>query len=641
MDIRALRYFVAVAETGHMTRAAEQLGIQQPPLSQQIKSLERELGVLLFRRHPRGVALTDAGRLFQAEALRMLQDMEAMKQRMARVATGQVGTLAVGFTSSAAAHRFMPEALRAFRRAHPGVELQLREDNAAELTEALAAGRLHCGLLRVPVARPEGLVFETLLREPVLVAMPSDHRFALARGKASRPLPLAKLCEEGIILVRRPGAPGLYADLLALCHAKGLRPRVVAEVDRMMTNLNLVAAGVGLSVVPASMTGVHAHAIAYARLADGGQLDAPLTLVSRAGEDNLPAQHFAALLRAREREPGVMSGVFGAPSPFRAAQHRRPAGRCVRARLSCCMPRRVIALAEPPGAPDRGLPARRRERRHGARAGRPALAGAGRAGAHREPRRRGRQHGHGCARARRARRLHPRLLGHQPAHAASADRARALRPAARIAPVASVMRTPVLVVGTPAFAGRGFGDLIARRAASRARCAGPPRAWPPSATWCWRRCACKAAPTSRTFRMQGGGPQLNDALSGQFEVLSTNVAAQQLQYIEGGRFQALAVGAPARIEALPAVPTLAELGFEKANRDSLFGIFAPARTPAAVVQRLNAEINRVLRSDAVRERLRAAYNLPAGGSIEDFAHEIAVDRRRNRELVAGDRSQFD
>jgi DNA-binding transcriptional LysR family regulator len=302
MDIRALRYFAAVAETGHMTRAAEQLGIQQPPLSQQIKSLERELGVLLFRRHPRGVALTDAGRLFQAEALRMLQDMDAMKQRMARVATGQSGTLTVGFTSSAAAHRFMPEALRAFRRAYPAVELQLREDNAAELTEALAAGRLHCGLLRVPVARPEGLVFETLLREPVWVAMPSDHRFAMARGKAShpppsRPLSLAKLCEEGIILVRRPGAPGLYADLLALCHAKGLRPRVVAEVDRMMTNLNLVAAGVGLSVVPASMTGVHAHAIAYARLADGGQLDAPLTLVSRAGEDNLPAQHFATLLR--------------------------------------------------------------------------------------------------------------------------------------------------------------------------------------------------------------------------------------------------------------------------------------------------------------------------------------------------------
>lgn len=208
-------------------------------------------------------------------------------------------------------------------------------------------------------------------------------------------------------------------------------------------------------------------------------------------------------------------------------------------------------------------------------------------------------------------------------------------------PVASVMRTPVLVVGTPAFAGQGFGELIAQA-----------RRQPGAVRWATSGVAtighlvlAQVRMQSRTdithIPYQGGGPQLNDALSGQFEVLSTNVAAQQLQYIEGGRFQALAVGAPARIEALPAVPTLAELGFEKANRDSLFGIFAPARTPAAAVQRLNAEINRVLGSDAVRARLRGAYNLPAGGGSDDFAREIAADRRRNRELVAEDRSQFD
>lgn len=300
MEMRQLRYFAAVAQTGHMTRAAEQLGIQQPPLSQQIHALERELGLSLFRRHPRGMALTDAGRLFQVEAARMLQGMEAMTQRMARVAQGQEGALAIGFTSSAAAHRFMPELLRSFRRAHPKVELQLREENAAELTEALSAGRLHCALLRVPVARPEGLHFETLLREPVMAAMPSDHAFAAASrrgGAAARPLTLAQLCSEGLILVRRPGAPGLYAELLALCHAKGLRPRIVAEVDRMMTNLNLVAAGAGLSVVPASMTGAHPHAIAYRKLAGSGPLDAPLTLVSRDDEDNLPARRFTALAR--------------------------------------------------------------------------------------------------------------------------------------------------------------------------------------------------------------------------------------------------------------------------------------------------------------------------------------------------------
>jgi tripartite-type tricarboxylate transporter receptor subunit TctC len=214
-------------------------------------------------------------------------------------------------------------------------------------------------------------------------------------------------------------------------------------------------------------------------------------------------------------------------------------------------------------------------------------------------------------------------------------------PVRAVLPVASVMHTPVLVVGTPAFTGRGFGELIAqaRRAPGAVRWASSGVATIGHLVLAQVRMQSRTDITHIPY--QGGGPQLNDALSGQFEVLSTNVAAQQLQYIEGGRFQALAVGAPARIEALPDVPTLAELGFEKANRDSLFGIFAPARTPAAVVQRLNAEINRVLASDTVRERLRGAYNLPAGGSTEDFAREIAVDRRRNRELVAGDRSQFD
>jgi tripartite-type tricarboxylate transporter receptor subunit TctC len=209
------------------------------------------------------------------------------------------------------------------------------------------------------------------------------------------------------------------------------------------------------------------------------------------------------------------------------------------------------------------------------------------------------------------------------------------------APVARVMRTPVLVVGTPAFAGRSFDDLVAMA-----------RSHPGALRWATSGVATLGHMVLAQVRTQGrlaithvpyqgGGPQLNDALAGHFELLSTNVAAQQLQYIESGRLQALAVGAPARIEALPQVPTLAELGFEKANRDSLFGIFAPARTPAAAVQRLNAEINRLLRSEALAARLREAYNIPAIGSSDDFAREIAADRRRNRELVAGDRSLFE
>lgn len=298
MEIRHLRYFLAVADSGHMTRAAEHLGIQQPPLSQQIKALEKALGVPLFHRHPKGMELSDAGRQFEPEARRLLGDLAAMEQRMARVARGERGLLNVGFTSSAAAHTFTPAALRACRRALPDIELSIREDHAAGITEAVDSGRLHCGLIRVPVSQPEGLIFEVLLREPVLVAVPIDHD--LARRKPGT-LALADLRKEGFILVRQPGAPGLYANLLALCEAQGFRPRIAAEVERMVTSLNLVAAGAGIAVVPASMSGLHPHAVAYLPLLDGTPLDAPLTLVHRAGEATGPVAHFLKIARETAR----------------------------------------------------------------------------------------------------------------------------------------------------------------------------------------------------------------------------------------------------------------------------------------------------------------------------------------------------
>jgi len=292
MELRHLRYFHAVATHGHMTRAAAELGIQQPPLSQQIRALEDELGLALFARHPKGVALTDAGRLFLEDAQRILRDVEAARLRMARLASGVHGRLSVGFTSSAAAHRLTPEALRECRARHPDIALEIKEDNAAGLIEAVADLRLDCGLLRVPVARPAGLVFEQLLSEGVAVALPVGHALARKARVAVR-----DLRGEPLILVRRPGAPGLYANLLALCEKAGFAATVHAEVERMMTNLNLVAAGAGVSVVPQSMVGTHAHAIAYRPLAASSALAAPLTLVRRADANPGPVATFAALLR--------------------------------------------------------------------------------------------------------------------------------------------------------------------------------------------------------------------------------------------------------------------------------------------------------------------------------------------------------
>jgi DNA-binding transcriptional LysR family regulator len=309
MELRHLRYFAMVAETGHMTRAAARLGIQQPPLSTQIRALESALGTPLFERHPKGVALTDAGRLLLPEARRILADVAALEARMTQAAKGLRGTLSIGFTSSAAAHRFTPETLRACRERFPDIELRLSERNAAEITEAVASRLLHCGFLRVPVARPPGVVFEALLTEAVVVALPVGH--PLAGTPAARRVPVAPrdLDHENLILVRRPGAPGLYANLLALCEAAGARPKVVAEVERMMTSLNLVAAGAGVTVVPASMQGAHPQAIVYRPFQRHARLDAPITLAYREAEPNRSVETFVNLARSIARRRNAAPGA--------------------------------------------------------------------------------------------------------------------------------------------------------------------------------------------------------------------------------------------------------------------------------------------------------------------------------------------
>jgi DNA-binding transcriptional LysR family regulator len=296
MEIRRLRYFLAVADLGHISKAAQQMGMKQPPLSQQVRALEEELGLALFVRHAKGVTLTDAGRELQSQARQLVERMDLLQERMAHYAAGRRGLLAVGFTSSAAAHAFTPSVMRACRREHPDIDLQISENNAAELIEALSAHRIHFGFLRVPVARPPGLVFETLLTEASVLALPLDHPLA-RRFKPSQAVPLEALRDTQLILVRRPGAPGLYANLLARLQQARIPVRVVAEVERMMANINLVASGTGISIVPASMRGTHAHSVVYRSLASDAGVEAPITLARRETSDGAICDRFLALVR--------------------------------------------------------------------------------------------------------------------------------------------------------------------------------------------------------------------------------------------------------------------------------------------------------------------------------------------------------
>ena len=164
MELRHLRYFIAVAEERHITRAAQRLNMQQPPLSQQIRALETELGVALFIRGARGVELTVAGRTLLDEAYAILNAVGSATTRTRQAASGQRGRLSVGFTTSAALHPLVPSIIHAFREDYPQVELDLHENAAADLTEAVMRRDLHVALLRVPVAQPPGLEFLELLR---------------------------------------------------------------------------------------------------------------------------------------------------------------------------------------------------------------------------------------------------------------------------------------------------------------------------------------------------------------------------------------------------------------------------------------------------------------------------------------------
>lgn len=284
MELRHLRYFLAVAKEGNFTRAAAVLGIQQPPLSQQVRDLERELGCALFTRLPRGVELTPAGVAFREEAVAIVEGADHAVARARQAAAGATGSLSVGFTSSAMTHHLAPELIRRFREANPAVEVVIQEGNAEALSERVASGHLSVGFIRRPVSERSGLEYHTLVEEPLLIALPRHHPIAQRALARSKPhVRLAELAQEPFILVRRPGAPGMYGDLIRACHAAGFAPNVVAEVGQMLTNITLVAAGIGVSAVPASMRDIHRAGVAYVEARGGPRLVAPLNIMCRIG----------------------------------------------------------------------------------------------------------------------------------------------------------------------------------------------------------------------------------------------------------------------------------------------------------------------------------------------------------------------
>ncbi|HEY6641191.1 MAG TPA: LysR substrate-binding domain-containing protein [Povalibacter sp.] len=199
----------------------------------------------------------------------------------------------VGFTGSAPFHPFVPRVIRAFREMHPLVSLVLEESGSSELVQGLHNEDIDAAFIRSPVADVVGLVVKPLLEEDMLVALPAAH--SLAREASA--LPLSALANETFILYKRPGGPGLYDTIITACRRAGFSPRVGQEAPRIISTLNLVAAGLGVSVVPASLRRLQMDGVVYRRLIDSVDLKAPLILASRPGENSAAVQRFLDLVQ--------------------------------------------------------------------------------------------------------------------------------------------------------------------------------------------------------------------------------------------------------------------------------------------------------------------------------------------------------
>jgi DNA-binding transcriptional LysR family regulator len=291
MELRHLRYFLAVAEELNFTRAAKRLNIAQPPLTQQIKALEAEMGVTLFDRTGYRVELTDAGKSFVPQVARILADVRNAVLIAKRAAAGDVGHVRVGFTESASFNPLVTAAFRKFRLAYPEVEVSLEEGASTVLAAALREGRVDAAFVRPPLRTSEGIALHLIDEEEMVVAVSTGHRLAERVD-----LEIKDLADETFVLYPRVERPGLADTVIAACEKAGFSPKVKQYTPQLSSTINLVAASLGVSIVPKSMQGLQPQAVSYKRLRDQ-HLTALLGIAHRAGESSAPILRFIETAR--------------------------------------------------------------------------------------------------------------------------------------------------------------------------------------------------------------------------------------------------------------------------------------------------------------------------------------------------------
>lgn len=287
MEFRQLQLFVAVAEELHFGRAAARVGMAQPPLSQQIRRLEAELGAALFVRTSRRVALTPAGDRLLIEARALLTRRSEVIGQVRRASLGQAGRLRIGFAASSA-FGVLPAIVLKFRGRFPGIELELDDRETLPVGPALTTGELDLAIVRAPFQH-DGVTVERLLRERFVLALPARHPHARHKRVA-----LASLAGAPFVLFPRRAAPGLHDTVTSMCLAAGFSPRIVQEASSWPSVIGLVEARLGLTIAPASAQALRPKGVVFRPLTGAPAL-AELALAFAGPEPSAAAAHFCAV----------------------------------------------------------------------------------------------------------------------------------------------------------------------------------------------------------------------------------------------------------------------------------------------------------------------------------------------------------
>jgi DNA-binding transcriptional LysR family regulator len=306
VELRHLRYFIAVAEELHFGRAADRLHISQPPLSHQIQDLEREMGVELFRRNRRSVTLTEAGRLFLDETRHVLRDAERAVEIARKAAHGEVGRLSIG-SGPAPESWILKKVLSVFLARHPEVRIDFHSLYTQEQVDALGRRQIQVGFPLLPIAR-RGLVVESIGTEPLVVALPASHRLA---GQSR--IPLTELRKEPFVSVSRDVGPSFHDLVFKACNQAGFTPSIAYETGQVLTVLALVAAGLGVSLQPAAVESSSPDGVVFRRLLPAAPM-VEIGMAYRRDDSSPTLSAFLGVVRevARERHLRPLWAAAGA-----------------------------------------------------------------------------------------------------------------------------------------------------------------------------------------------------------------------------------------------------------------------------------------------------------------------------------------